>query len=363
MFINQSDSEQLNKIRQAVTAQASIEKIIELCQIIAYQITDKQFSLTYAGILLAAQNRISDAIKILKLCPNRPFSAVLADYLLEHQTFNPAAKAFQETTPYDVWTQTDLYKSQMAETLAAIATFARKTPPPASNTCPTIIDIGSGNGILLVEIIKQLLALYQLESIQIISIEQSPEMIAATEKYCQASISIPILFTPICCKIQDITPQQLAIIKNHDPIWFINASLSLHHLPREIKSISMKMLAELSACCLISEANNNHDLPEKDTPELIYSVTENYGFIIQDILSSHISKTDQKLCINNFILTEAINILKNDREQRGDYHALISEWQEIAEEGRWHVVKTTPIICLPERIFTFTMELAPKVLA
>ena len=76
MFINQSDSEQLNKIRQAVTAQASIEKIIELCQIIAYQITDKQFSLTYAGILLAAQDRISDAIKILKLCPDRPFSAV-----------------------------------------------------------------------------------------------------------------------------------------------------------------------------------------------------------------------------------------------------------------------------------------------
>jgi hypothetical protein len=363
LFINQADSEQLNKIRQAVTAQASIEKIIELCQTIADKITDKQFALTYAGILVAAQDRISDAIKILKLCPDRPFSAVLADYLLEYQAFTPAAKAFQETTPYDVWTQTDLYKSQMAGTLAAIATFAKRTPPPASNTCPTIIDIGSGNGILLVEIIKQLLELYQLDSIQVISIEQSPGMLAATEEYCQASISIPILFTPICCRIQEITTQQLAIIKSHDPIWFINASLSLHHLPREIKSISMKMLAELSTCCLISEANNNHDVPEKDTPELIYSVTENYGFIIQDILSSSISKTDQKLCINNFILTEAINILRNDRQQRGDYHALISEWQEIAEEGRWHVVKTTPIISLPEHIFTFTMELTPKVLA
>jgi hypothetical protein len=62
LFINQADSEQLNKIRQAVTAQASIEKIIELCQTIADKITDKQFALTYAGILVASQDRISDAI-------------------------------------------------------------------------------------------------------------------------------------------------------------------------------------------------------------------------------------------------------------------------------------------------------------
>jgi hypothetical protein len=361
LFINQADSEQLNKIRQAVTAQASIEKIIELCQTIAYQITDQQFSLTYAGILLASQQRIADSIRILKLCLDRPFSAILADYLLEHQAFTPAAKAFQETTPYDVWTQTDLYKSQMAGTLAAIAAFAKRIPPPASNTCPTIIDIGSGNGILLVEIIKQLLDLYQLDSIQIISIEQSPEMLAATEKYCQASISIPILFTPICCRIQEITTQQLAIIKSFNPVWFINASLSLHHMPREIKLVSMKMLADLSNHCLISEANNNHDLPEKDTPELVYSVTENYGFIIQDVLNSLVSEIDKRLCINNFVLTEAINILKNDRAQRGDYHALIPEWQEIAEQGRWHVVEITPIVSLPERIFTFIMELTPKV--
>ena len=29
----------------------------------------------------------------------------------------PAATAFEETTPYDVWTQTDLYMAQMAGTL------------------------------------------------------------------------------------------------------------------------------------------------------------------------------------------------------------------------------------------------------
>ena len=362
MFVNQADSEQLNQIRRAVNEQASIDKIIELCQTISHQVTDRQFPLTYAGILLASKNRISDSIRVLKLGSERTFSAVLADYLLETQAFTPASKAFQETTPYDVWTQTDLYKSQMAGTLDAIAAFAQRTPPPSSNAYPTIIDIGPGNGALIVEIVKQLLPLYHLEEIHLILIEQSPEMLAAAQKYCQESISIPIRFTPICCQIQKITAQQLAILEKHQPIWFINASLSLHHMPREIKVPAMKMLATLSPYCLISEAHQNHDQPEKDTPELIYSVTENYGFVIQDILNFSASKTDKKLCINNFLLTEAINILKNDREHRGDYHALISEWQEIAEQGGWDVVKTTPTVSLPERILTFTMELQPKVL-
>jgi SAM-dependent methyltransferase len=357
MFINQADSEQLNQIWQAINEPASIGKIIELCQTISHQVTDRQFPLTYAGILLASKARISDSIRVLKLCPDLTFNAVLADYLEETQAFIPASKAFQETAPYDVWTQTDLYKSQMAGTLDAIAAFAQRTPPPPSNTYPTILDIGPGNGVLLVEIIKRLSLLYHLEGIHLILIEQSPKMLAAAQKYCQESLAIPIKFTPISCQIQKITARQLARLEKHQPIWFINASLSLHHMPREIKILTMKMLVDLSAYFLISDANYNHDCPGKDTPELIYSVTENYGFVMQDILKSSASKTKKKLCINNFLLTEAINIIKNEREHRGDYHALISEWQEIAKQGGWDVVKTTPTVSLPERIFTFTMEI------
>ncbi|WP_041548043.1 SAM-dependent methyltransferase [Chamaesiphon minutus] len=362
MFIDRTDSEQLNQIQQAVNDRADLDKIIELCKTISHQVKDRQFPLTYAGILLASAHRISEAISVLKLGVDRTFNQVLADYLIETQAFAPAATAFAETTPYDVWTQTDLYQSQMSGTLKAIANFARRTPPPAVNYHPTIIDIGPGNGTLLIEIIKQLLALYPIESIHLILIEQSPEMLAAAQKYCQASLIIPITFTPICCRIQEIEPHQWAIIKEQQPIWFVNASLSLHHMPKEIKVPTMAMLANLSTYCLLSDAHYNHDLPEKDTPELIYSVTENYGFVIKDVLKSLASETDKKLCINNFLLTEAINIIKNDRPERGDYHTLIGEWQEIANRGQWEVIETTPTVSLSERPFTFTMELKSKLL-
>jgi hypothetical protein len=362
MFVNQADSEQLDQIRQAINEQATIDKIIELCNSISSQITDQQFPLTYAGILLASQQRIAESIDVLKLCPDLTFNAVLADYLEQTQAFIPASTAFQETTPYTVWTQTALYESQMAGTLEAIATFARRTPPPPTTAHPTIVDIGSGNGVLLVEIVKRLLDLYPLTGIHLIAIEQSPEMLVATQKYCEESIPIPITFTPILGRIQEITDQQLATLEQFQPIWFINASLSLHHMPKEIKIPTMRMLANLSCHCLLSDANCNHDLPEKDTPELMYSVTESYGFIFQDIHKSSASAADQKLCIHNFLLTEAINILRNDRADRVDYHTLIPEWQEIAEQGGWKVVKTTPTVSFPEFPFTFTMELQPKVL-
>jgi Methyltransferase domain len=363
MFINQSDSEQLNQIRQAVSEQASTDKIIELCQAISYQVKDRQFPLTYAGILLASKNRISDSIRVLKLCPDSLFSAVLSDYLEQTQAFIPASNAFEEATPYNVWTQTDFYKSQMAGTLEAIAAFGRRVPPSFANGDPTIIDIGPGNGVLLVEIVNRLLDIHHMEKVHLILIEQSPKMLSEAQKYCQESIPIPVTFTLILGHIQEVIEKQLASLEKHRPVWFVNASLSLHHMPKEIKVATMKKLASISSCCLISDANCNHDLPDKDTPELVYSVTENYGSIIQDVLKSSASESDKKLCVNNFLLTEAINILRNDREHRGDYHALIHEWQEIAEQGEWDVVTTTPTMSLPERICTFTMELRPKVLA
>ena len=67
MFIDRADSAQIDQIRQAVHIQTDIDKIIALCQTISLQVADRQFPSIYAGILLAAQNRISDAIAVLKL--------------------------------------------------------------------------------------------------------------------------------------------------------------------------------------------------------------------------------------------------------------------------------------------------------
>jgi hypothetical protein len=146
------------------------------------------------------------------------------------------------------------------------------------------MDIGPGNGVLLVGMIKRLNHLYPLDQLELILIEQSPQMLAAAEKLCKESFSFPITVMPVAGKIEELSPQAFAAIEEKKPIWLINGSLSLHHMPREIKIPTLTKLASLGAPCFIAEANSNHDSPEQDSPELIHSVTKSYGNVIQDTL-------------------------------------------------------------------------------
>ncbi len=52
----------------------------------------------------------------------------------------------------------------------------------------------------------------------------------------------------------------------------------------------LKLLKSLSPFCLISEVNWNHDIPDKYSPELIYSVSINMHYIFSDIIESDITE-------------------------------------------------------------------------
>ena len=235
-----------------------------------------------------------------------------------------------------------------------------QNPPPQLTKTPTIIDIGPGNGVLIAEIIKEMLPIYVFDQINLILIDQSSEMLKAATKHCQDNIPVSLNSMPICAPIEAINKEQLAAIQEKHSLWFINAAASLHHLPRETKLATLKNLQTLDVPCLITEGQGNHDKPEKNSPELIYSVTEFYGFFIQDIFNCNVSEEEKKICLYNLALTEAINILKNDRQHRGDYQALIPEWQEIAEQAGFKQIKTTATVSLPNSPLLFTMEIDPK---
>ena len=358
MFISHSDSTKIQKIHRAVHSDISIDRLMELCEEISQQIKDPDFSFTYAGVILACQNRISEAIAFFERCPDRAFCRALAEYLLETGTFTPPTQAYQETSPYDVFTKTNFYRSHLKATLEIFKDFAIQNPPPSSS--PTIVDIGTGNGVLISKIVNQLVQVYSLERIHLICIDQSPKMLAAASKCCQDSISIPVQITSIENLIQNLSQDQLSeIMRCSENIWFINGSFSLHHMPESMKIKAFKTLSKIQAKILLSEGHGNHDKPEKDSPELVASVSDFYGFFIEDIANSISSATEQKICIQEMMLTDAITMLKNDWEHRIDYQNLITEWEKIAEIAGFEVVKTTPTVYHQERPLTFMMELQP----
>jgi len=343
------------QISQGITDGKWIEELINLCQEISLSVPNQEFPLIYAGVLLARNHHVHNAIKVLRLCQKSVFGKTLAEYLSDTQSFSKRVKTFKEAKPYDAWMQTEIYQSIRAGVFDMIKHFATQNPPPSVDE-PTIIDIGPGNGILTVEIVKQLQQIYPLRAIHLIFIEPSKEMMALAIQHCQASLPIPVQITPLChCTLQSMTSREWKILQEYQPIWFINASLSLHHIPREIKIPNLKILNSLSTFLLISEIDDNLEELEDGSPELIYTINEIYSHAIQEVLNiTSASALDKKSCIDSFFLADAITVLKNIQELRVEHWMSISQWQKMAQLAGFQVVKTTPLV---SSVPFFTLEL------
>lgn len=349
------DLEQLTQISKGVTDGKSGEELIDICQEISLSVPNQEFPLIYAGVLLARNHQIHDAIKVLRVCQSSAFAKTLAEYLSETQRFSKPVKTFTNAKPYDAWMQTDIYQSIRAGVLEMVKHFAKQNPPPSVEE-PTIVDIGPGNGILTVEIIKQLQQVYPLRGIHLILIEPSEEMKAVAIQHCQASLPMPVKITPLCnCTLQGLTITELKVLQEHQPLWFINASLSLHHIPTELKKLNLEILNSLSTSLLITEIDDNLDELEDGSPELIYTMTDITNRFIQDVLNtSSASEPNKKTGIESFFLADAITVLKNIQELRVEHWMSISQWQKVAQLAGFQVLKTTPIV---SSIPFFTMAL------
>lgn len=357
MFLSEPDIELLKKLSVAVDSNLSADELAGLCRETALRTDDRLFPFTYAGILLAVKDRISDAIKIMEFSTSHPIPFVIREYLVETQSFEPGVTVFQDTRPLDAWVKTNFYKSYITATTQAISEFAAGNPCPETDGSPVIMDIGFGNGVMIAEIINKLAETNGLKGVRLISLDLSPEMLKSCEAYCREHVSVPIDFTPVCCKIQEITDEQISLIKEYRPIWFVMAAASMHHMPRELKISTLKRLKSISEYFLIFDFHANNDLPKRGTPEFVYSVVESYRYYIDDILNSPITQEEKKLCLNDFCVVEMIKMLKYDWPARTDYHATIQQWEELAEKAGYHVAGTTPTISLNKQPMTFVMEL------
>ncbi len=75
------DLKQLNQISQGITGGKWLDELIEICQGISLSVPNKEFPLIYAGVLLARNNQVQNAIKVLRLCQLSAFGKTLAEYL------------------------------------------------------------------------------------------------------------------------------------------------------------------------------------------------------------------------------------------------------------------------------------------
>jgi hypothetical protein len=322
-------------------------------------LNEKVFPFFYASEMLFSKGRFDDAMDFLENHRgDNVFTNVLYSYLLKSGKFEPAAVIFEKSAPYDLWTRSNLFSKVFNGSLITLSRYIKVNPPPSTDLV-TIIDIGTGNGVMIAAMINKILESYSIKKIKLILVEQSAEMLEVSKNYCNAHIRTQLEIVTVHSKVEDISREDAEkAAKNNYPIWFVNCSLSLHHLPWERKIPVLRVIREMSGTCLLSELNFNHDSPERDDPELDYSVYTNYGFLMRDVLESPRLNAEEKVIVNEqFFLSEAVAILSKPRSERVDYHTKISGWKDVALKAGFNMVFVVPTVLDEGKIMYFCMTL------
>ncbi len=356
-FLQETEIIQLKNIKNAISNNMPYAELEIICKEVSVSLIDKGFAYTYAACLLASEDKIRDAKKMFALNGEDTFCKIMYDYLEETNSFDLADQVFKSADPYNIYTQTDFFKKHQGGALKYIRKFAQESAPPKSVSPVTILDIGVGNGMFITKIVNEIIPLYDIKNIRLIIIDQSEDMLRMAKEYCEENINITVEVISICCKIQEITKEQIEIIQNTKPIWFINTGLSIHYMPKEKKIPMLKQLKAFSPKLVLTEVNWNHDLPESNSPELFYSVAKSYGVFSESILHLNVSEERRKLCLNNFPIAEAINIIKQNRDNRIDYHTTIEEWRKIAAAAGFKTSEAEATYTYDNKPFAFVMEM------
>lgn len=313
-------------IRDDVKNNNPLENIIRKCEAIKVK---NNFSYSYAAIMLAVYGRTNDALSLYDSgkCPG-PFIAELFRYIRETGSIRPKVTVFKTTEAYDAWIKTTLYKTGLEGALKTIEKFISLNLPKEE---VSIFDIGPGNGNMTAQIINKILGCSKIKKIKLVLLDKFPAMLELASKVCAENIKTELEIRTICKEAQDFKKEDLENFPT--PFWLTICSRSIHHMPAEQKQPLLKFLRSITENCIIIENDANHDLPEKDSPEIVYSLNKSYGFIFADVNSSPITDREKKAAIDDFMLAEAIRILVEERKNRIDYHALSEEWAELSKKA------------------------------
>ena len=355
--ISLPEVEILNELKNIVlTGNGSLETIIKKCKEVSPLIDNTHFPYIYSATLLAAEDRVESAIKLYDFCPNNVFAQIVKKYLEEYGSLIPRVQVFKDNAPYSAWAKTNLAKNYIKKTVNTVIDFYSVNFSPEQDKI-TILDIGTGNGVLIAKIVNKIIEKSAVKNVNLILLDQSQDMLTAAEKHCRNDINAKLTITNLCCKINEINKEQLSIIKAKKPIHFVNCAMSIHHFSSDVKLHVLELLKSFSSFCLISEPNCNHDIPEKYSPELIYAVSTNMHYFFSNIIESDITEAEKKIAIEQFLLAEAINIIRQPKNSRIDYHTKIREWAKLAEAAGYDINSITPTVKEKNRIAVFTMIL------
>jgi SAM-dependent methyltransferase len=282
----------------------------------------------YIGTLLLSSGRNELGEKWINAgipCePGGLFSnAFLASYLKRNkgQLVSPGV-IFEDPAPYVHFNNTPVLADSRMKFLDFCAHGLPKISEPLR-----IMDIGCGHGKVLVDLLQKL----QKEDLigevgEIFLIDPSEKMLKL------ACDNVTAAFPGATIRTSQSRIQGLPI-EPGDHYHIALASLSIHHIPYEIKLLTLKKLKQHIDWFILFELDGNNDSPERNTPECALSVYQLYGSVIDFVFSYDAPIELAIASIDRFLMAEAVYFFTVPRENRTDFHMLRSQWHQIFTEG------------------------------
>jgi SAM-dependent methyltransferase len=205
---------------------------------------------------------------------------------------------------------------------AEFVSFAVDSLPQESGAL-RVLDVGCGDGALLAELLPALLEGGRWDEISGITLlDPSPDMISVAK----ARLASAWPDARVDSQVARLEHVASALQGRYD---LVVGSLSLHHMPIELKRRALSSIAPSIDHLLLLELDADHDSPEVGSPRLAASVHQTYGWMLAQILGADGSDEVARESADQFVAPELVSLLTQPRGMRSEYHMRRERWLEL----------------------------------
>jgi len=245
-------------------------------------------------------------------------SEYVAELLLRHGQLSAPPTAFADPRAYVHFATLPAMRACRAE----FVSFAVDSLPPGSGSL-RVLDVGCGDGGMLADLLPALLEAGRWDEVSAVTLlDPSPAMVSAAKGRIAASWPDARVDGRVA-RLEDVVG---SLDGRYD---LVLGSLSLHHMPVEVKRRTLAALGPAMDHLLLLELDADHDSPEVGSPCLAASVHQTYGWMLAQILGPDAPDPVAQESADQFVAPELVSLLTRPRGLRSEYHMPRGAWLDL----------------------------------
>jgi SAM-dependent methyltransferase len=254
--------------------------------------------------------------------PELRASDYVAELLLRSGHLAAPASAFADPRAYVHFSTLPAMRACRAE----FVSFAVDSLPPASGSL-RVLDVGCGDGGMLAELLPALLSAGRWDEVSAVTLlDPSPSMLASSKARIASEWKGARVDGRVA-RLEDVARSL------EGPYDLVVGSLSLHHMPSEVKRRTLAALAPSMEHLLLLELDADHDTPEVGSPRLAASIHQTYGWLLAQILGPDTPDPVARESADQFVAPELVSLLTRPRGARSEYHMARGAWMDLLADA------------------------------